>query len=49
MQSADFNATIPAGLEATCDVGGKCAIQWYWYAQKNEQTYESCIDFVVES
>ncbi|ORY59314.1 uncharacterized protein BCR38DRAFT_351950 [Pseudomassariella vexata] len=45
----DFNVTIPTNLGSTCDAGGKCAIQWYWYASGNEQTYESCLDFYVEA
>lgn len=44
---ADFNVTIPDTLASACDAGGKCAIQWYWYASGNEQTYESCLDFYV--
>lgn len=43
----DFTVTIPEGLESKCSVGGACAIQWYWYAEKNLQTYESCVDFVI--
>ncbi|KAF6809560.1 hypothetical protein CSOJ01_06851 [Colletotrichum sojae] len=48
LADTDFNVTIPDTLAEKCDVGGKCAIQWFWYAQKNQQTYESCIDFYVE-
>ncbi|KAH6845796.1 hypothetical protein B0I37DRAFT_398935 [Chaetomium sp. MPI-CAGE-AT-0009] len=43
----DFNVTIPSTLGTACSTGGKCAIQWYWYAIKNAQTYESCVDFYV--
>ncbi|KAK4151631.1 hypothetical protein C8A00DRAFT_45206 [Chaetomidium leptoderma] len=43
----DFNVTIPTTLGTACSTGGKCAIQWYWYASKNKQTYESCVDFYV--
>ncbi|EMR70538.1 putative chitin binding protein [Eutypa lata UCREL1] len=43
----DFNVTIPDTIASACDAGGKCAIQWYWYASGNEQTYESCLDFYV--
>ncbi|KAH6635032.1 hypothetical protein B0J18DRAFT_36892 [Chaetomium sp. MPI-SDFR-AT-0129] len=43
----DFNVTIPESLTSACDAGGKCAIQWYWYAGGNKQTYESCVDFYV--
>jgi hypothetical protein len=43
----DFSVTIPEGLDEKCSTGGACAIQWYWYAEKNKQTYESCVDFVI--
>ncbi|WYZ35887.1 hypothetical protein EsH8_X_000534 [Colletotrichum jinshuiense] len=49
LADTDFNVTIPDTLTSACDVGGKCAIQWFWYASKNKQTYESCIDFYVEA
>ncbi|TGJ82217.1 hypothetical protein E0Z10_g6565 [Xylaria hypoxylon] len=44
----DFTVTIPNTLATACDVGGKCAIQWFWYATGNKQTYESCVDFYVQ-
>ncbi|KAK8060970.1 hypothetical protein PG996_010900 [Apiospora saccharicola] len=44
----DFNVTIPETLSSACDMAGKCAIQWYWWASKNKQTYESCVDFYME-
>jgi hypothetical protein len=43
---AAFSVTIPEDLEG-CTEAGACAIQWYWYAYSNDQTYESCVDFVV--
>ncbi|EAQ92029.1 hypothetical protein CHGG_00264 [Chaetomium globosum CBS 148.51] len=43
----DFNITIPERLASICTEGGKCAIQWYWYAIRGSQTYESCVDFVI--
>ena len=46
--TVDFNITIPDTLSSACDVAGKCAIQWYWWASKNKQTYESCVDFYLE-
>ncbi|KAK4121990.1 hypothetical protein N657DRAFT_103004 [Parathielavia appendiculata] len=45
----NFNVTIPRNLGTVCSTGGKCAIQWYWYATRNQQTYESCVDFYVKS
>lgn len=47
--TVDFNITIPDTLGSTCEVGGKCVLQWYWWAINNKQTYESCLDFYVES
>ncbi|KAF2446743.1 hypothetical protein P171DRAFT_441987 [Karstenula rhodostoma CBS 690.94] len=44
----DFNVTIPSTLGSTCDVGGKCALQWYWWSSSNKQTYEGCVDFYVK-
>ncbi|KAG8993385.1 hypothetical protein FRB94_013980 [Tulasnella sp. JGI-2019a] len=40
----DFNVTVPS-LGTKCATGGLCAIQWFWYATENSQTYESCVDF----
>ncbi|KAL5497700.1 hypothetical protein ACEPAH_2631 [Sanghuangporus vaninii] len=40
----DFNVMIP-DLEGRCAETGVCAIQWWWYAYSNDQTYESCVDF----
>ncbi|CAN8103235.1 unnamed protein product [Discula destructiva] len=45
----DFNITIPSTLGTACNVGGKCALQWFWYSKGNSQTYESCVDFYVTS
>ncbi|KAK7456616.1 hypothetical protein CaCOL14_010519 [Colletotrichum acutatum] len=47
LADTDWNITIPDTLASACDVGGKCAIQWFWYAETNKQTYESCIDFYI--
>lgn len=43
----DFTVTIPTTLGTACKTAGACAIQWYWYAPGNKQTYESCVDFVT--
>ncbi|KAL1679323.1 hypothetical protein EV122DRAFT_277341 [Schizophyllum commune] len=42
----NFSVTIPDVTEH-CSEAGACAIQWWWYGTKNDQTYESCIDFVI--
>lgn len=44
----DFNVTIPEGLETACGEAGNCVLQWYWYASGNKQTYESCLDFIID-
>ncbi|KAF8874722.1 hypothetical protein CPB85DRAFT_1505459 [Mucidula mucida] len=41
-----FSVTIP-NLGSACSEAGECAIQWYWYAYSNDQTYESCVDFTT--
>ncbi|ETW78677.1 hypothetical protein HETIRDRAFT_324730 [Heterobasidion irregulare TC 32-1] len=43
----NFNVTIP-DLGDECTTAGACAIQWWWYADSNGQTYESCVDFTTE-
>ncbi|RHZ61035.1 hypothetical protein CDV55_105959 [Aspergillus turcosus] len=43
----NFSITIPDNLGSQCSKAGACVIQWYWYAESIDQTYESCIDFTV--
>ncbi|KAF7125687.1 hypothetical protein CNMCM5793_001980 [Aspergillus hiratsukae] len=43
----NFSITIPDNLGSQCSEAGACVIQWYWYAESIDQTYESCIDFTV--
>ncbi|KAG7442147.1 uncharacterized protein BT62DRAFT_906694 [Guyanagaster necrorhizus] len=43
---SSFNVTIP-DLGDTCTTASACAIQWWWYATKNVQTFESCVDFAT--
>jgi len=43
----DFSVTIPEDLGDKCATAGDCVLQWYWYAQSIDQTYESCVDFTV--
>ncbi|KAJ5961280.1 Chitin-binding domain 3 [Penicillium vulpinum] len=42
-----FSITMPDDLEDQCVTAGDCVLQWYWYAQSIDQTYESCIDFTL--
>ena len=46
MTTGEFSVTIPEDLEG-CTTAGECTLQWFWYATENDQTYESCVDFVV--
>jgi len=43
----DFDVTIPTDLGGRCSTAGECVIQMFWDARSIDQTYESCIDFVV--
>lgn len=43
----NFSVTIPSDLPATCSTEGGCALQWWWDARSIDQTYMSCVDFVV--
>ncbi|KAJ5615227.1 hypothetical protein N7537_000341 [Penicillium hordei] len=43
----DFSVTIPDDLGSQCATAGDCVLQWYWYAESIDQTYESCVDFTV--
>ncbi|KAL4954250.1 chitin binding domain-containing protein [Aspergillus filifer] len=42
-----FSVTIPDDLGSQCSEAGACVLQWYWYAESIDQTYESCVDFTV--
>ncbi|KAL2820671.1 hypothetical protein BJX63DRAFT_280230 [Aspergillus granulosus] len=45
----NFSVTIPDDLGSQCAEAGACVIQWYWFAESIDQTYESCVDFTVGS
>ncbi|KAE8355099.1 chitin binding domain-containing protein [Aspergillus coremiiformis] len=42
-----FSVTLPTDLGSKCSKPGACVLQWYWFAQSIDQTYESCVDFTV--
>ncbi|KAJ6137437.1 hypothetical protein N7471_003923 [Penicillium samsonianum] len=42
-----FSVTIPDDLGSQCVTAGDCVLQWYWFAESIDQTYESCIDFTL--
>ncbi|EEU39793.1 uncharacterized protein NECHADRAFT_8620, partial [Fusarium vanettenii 77-13-4] len=44
-----FSVTLPSSLGGDCTTAGDCVLQWFWDAPDIDQTYESCVDFVVGS
>ncbi|EKV08951.1 putative secreted cellulose-binding protein [Penicillium digitatum] len=42
-----FSITIPEDIGSQCATANDCVLQWYWYAESIDQTYESCVDFTV--
>ncbi|KAL0265331.1 hypothetical protein SLS55_001296 [Diplodia seriata] len=42
-----FSITMPSDLGDQCSTAGDCVIQWYWFAEDIDQTYESCVDFTM--
>lgn len=42
-----FSGTLPSDLPDACSTQGGCALQWWWDARSIDQTYISCVDFVV--
>ena len=42
-----FSITMPTNLGNQCNTPGTCVIQWWWNAASINQTYESCVDFVM--
>lgn len=42
-----FSVTIPQMQAGQCVQPGACTMQWFWFGTNAQQTYESCIDFVM--
>ncbi|KAK0469495.1 uncharacterized protein EV420DRAFT_1633920 [Desarmillaria tabescens] len=42
-----WDIMIPSDLGDQCATAGDCVIQWYWYSESVDQTYEDCVDFTV--
>ena len=42
-----FSVTLPQLAAGQCTAAGQCALQWFWFGTAAQQTYETCIDFVV--
>jgi predicted carbohydrate-binding protein with CBM5 and CBM33 domain len=44
----DFSVTIPSDVPAgSCTQAGQCVVQWWWDSREADQTYMSCVDFVL--
>jgi hypothetical protein len=42
-----FSVTMPAMPAGMCTVAGQCVMQWFWAGTAAQQTYESCVDFIM--
>ncbi|KAK1148561.1 hypothetical protein N8T08_009568 [Aspergillus melleus] len=42
-----FSVTMPDDLGSKCSTAGDCVLQWYWFAESIDQTYQSCVDFTL--
>lgn len=42
-----FSVTMPQLPAGKCKVAGECVVQWFWFGEAAQQTYESCVDFVM--
>ncbi|EGY23114.1 uncharacterized protein VDAG_04552 [Verticillium dahliae VdLs.17] len=42
-----FEVTIPQLQPGQCTLAGECTMQWFWFGTNAQQTYESCVDFVL--
>ena len=42
-----FSVTIPTLAAGQCAKAGDCVLQWFWFGTAAQQTYESCVDFVL--
>ncbi|PFH63223.1 hypothetical protein XA68_16662 [Ophiocordyceps unilateralis] len=46
--NTDFNVTMPQLKQGQCSKPGACVLQWFWFGTEAKQTYESCVDFVMD-
>ncbi|KAI1854242.1 hypothetical protein JX265_000648 [Neoarthrinium moseri] len=46
--NTNFSVTIPQLAAGQCTQAGDCVLQWFWFGTAAQQTYESCVDFVLE-
>jgi hypothetical protein len=42
-----FSVKVPAMPAGMCAQAGACVMQWFWVGTAAQQTYESCVDFVM--
>jgi len=42
-----FSVKVPAMPAGMCAQAGACVMQWFWKGTAAQQTYESCVDFVM--
>jgi hypothetical protein len=45
--NTDFSVTMPLLAQGQCAQPGECTMQWFWFGTRAQQTYESCVDFVM--
>ncbi|KAK6222711.1 hypothetical protein LQW54_000892 [Pestalotiopsis sp. IQ-011] len=45
--NTDFSVTMPQLAAGQCAQAGDCVLQWFWFGTAAQQTYESCVDFVM--
>ncbi|KAK9779084.1 hypothetical protein SCAR479_03951 [Seiridium cardinale] len=45
--NTNFAVTIPQLQAGQCAEAGACVLQWFWFGTAAQQTYESCVDFVL--
>lgn len=48
VDQTEFEVTIPEDLGGKCAVAGECVLQWFWDARSVDQTYEACVDFIID-
>ncbi|KJZ72446.1 hypothetical protein HIM_08115 [Hirsutella minnesotensis 3608] len=46
--NTNFDVTMPNVPAGQCTKPGECVLQWFWFGTDAKQTYESCVDFVVD-
>lgn len=46
--NTDFSFKMTTALgDGECSQPGQCTMQWFWVGTLAQQTYESCVDFVM--